>query len=376
MYSSRSASGTRPATGGMRTTSSLLATLSSNIPRRVDHHTLRQPDTTNRPNSARCAGSEGHRSVLPTKQPQTMTPRPAVAGREGPSPPHMSPKRPVDVRPPPRGAVAPNAVFRRASGVRPVGLSAPLTSLSDTLPIASRINPSSRLAQPAQPEPHVDQAAATAVRAGALPHTTPPISAVEAADLPPPVADAPKAVAVADEGSTMKAPPSPRSNSVMERRHTGCWVREFPKSGYFACNGCSTPVASAAAKVPSVRGYATFGTYFEHSVELGVVIPPLGGEGFVAVHCVKCRQFIGRLCTEEADELMGRDDAIQANSSSLKHVDADAPPGFVMGSVAADDRMGRRRRGKGARVESSSDDSDDSCNADGDIWENMRRRRQ
>lgn len=107
------------------------------------------------------------------------------------------------------------------------------------------------------------------------------------------------------------------------------------------------PLLSGKHKLPSVGGYATFSEYFQHSVDLEVVVPLASDvfEGsFVALKCVKCGSFFGRLAdadvvamgdgsSEEEDDapsgdLESKTDAIQVNSCAVVYVAAPPPPGY------------------------------------------------
>ena len=372
MYSARSSSRTRPSTGGggIRTTSSLLATLSANVLGKApDSKGPTRVGDTNRPNSARCTAADTQRpNVLPTrKQATTVAPRsvlPAAPRAEAPKSNDLfrePPRERMQVRPPTVAVGETTQLFRRASTVVASTSVAP-TPTTTTTTVSPTVSP-----------PPSTVVAPVVVKTVVKPEirTSPVVMDSPKVQTPTPT---PKPLAV--EKVPAQAPQVPThavsTEAVMERRHTGQWVREFPKMGYFACVGCTTPVAGSKSKVPSVKGYATFSSYFEPSVELGVVVPQMGvGDSFVAITCIKCKSFLGRLCTDEVEDRLS-DDLSQFNSKALKYVASPVPGGFE-GPVVMDDRVGRRRRNKGSVVEESTSGTD-SDDADDDLWSSMRNR--
>jgi peptide methionine sulfoxide reductase MsrB len=262
----------------------------------------------------------------------------------------------MHVRPPTVAVGDTTQLFRRASTVVASSTVAPTSALS-TATLSAVVAPAEKTVVK-----HEAHTSPVVVDSPPPPKAEPPAPspkplAVER--VPPPVSQAPPTKAVSTE-------------AVMERRHTGKWVHEFPKLGYFACVGCATPVAGSTSKVPSVKGYATFSSYFDPSVELSVVVPQMGvGDSFVAITCIKCKSFLGRLCTDEVDDGIA-DDLSQFNSKALKYVASPVPGGFDS-PVAMDDRVARRRRNKGSLVDGSTSESD-SDDADDDLWSSMRNR--
>eukprot|EP00755_Sulcionema_specki_P015048 Sspe_Gene.9509::Locus_3199_Transcript_1_7_Confidence_0.273_Length_572::g.9509::m.9509/K07305/msrB; peptide-methionine (R)-S-oxide reductase len=114
-----------------------------------------------------------------------------------------------------------------------------------------------------------------------------------------------------------------------ERPQSGEYNDFYPKSGYFACRGCGTPLYTAASKFKCGCGWPAFDKCFKGRVK--TEIDTSAGMRRIEIMCQECGGHLGHVFEGEGFTPTNQRHCV--NSISIKYNEGTVPEGMVDGKL-------------------------------------------